>query len=198
MPIAFSCSCGKAMQAKDAFAGRKLKCPGCGRVVQIPKKIEEETDAEDRAAPTPPRASKPAVRPPSKDEAPPLAQPATAAVSETAVTETEEEEQTDEAAAPLAGPAAVAVADGEEGADPPLARPVSRPAVVEQAVRPKVANIWVDQSLTQKPTAWLPGDWERYQKGIKTPPDGFSALMVIVLLALLAGGVVAAVMFLQP
>jgi hypothetical protein len=36
MPITFSCSCGKVMKAKDAFAGRKIKCIQCGTVVRIP------------------------------------------------------------------------------------------------------------------------------------------------------------------
>jgi predicted RNA-binding Zn-ribbon protein involved in translation (DUF1610 family) len=36
MAIPFSCECGKKLQAKDEFAGRKMKCPNCGRVLTIP------------------------------------------------------------------------------------------------------------------------------------------------------------------
>jgi WD40 repeat protein len=36
MPIRAKCQCGKAYLFKDAFAGRRAKCPACGQVVQIP------------------------------------------------------------------------------------------------------------------------------------------------------------------
>src|SRR5205823_377241 len=36
--IRFSCDeCGKAIQTKPEFAGKKTKCPGCGAVLTIPK-----------------------------------------------------------------------------------------------------------------------------------------------------------------
>jgi hypothetical protein len=36
MSISFSCECGKKLAAKDDFAGRRLKCPGCGKSLTIP------------------------------------------------------------------------------------------------------------------------------------------------------------------
>ena len=38
MSISFSCECGKKLAAKDNFAGRRLKCPGCGRSLTIPQR----------------------------------------------------------------------------------------------------------------------------------------------------------------
>ncbi len=36
MSIDFSCVCGRKLRVKEEFAGRKFKCPGCGKVVQAP------------------------------------------------------------------------------------------------------------------------------------------------------------------
>jgi hypothetical protein len=68
MAITFSCACGKQMQAKDEFAGRRMKCPTCQRVVTIPGSaaaaavvVAEVTVA---AAATPTLAGEPALPPP--------------------------------------------------------------------------------------------------------------------------------------
>ena len=38
MPIEFACDhCGKRLRGKDESAGKKLKCPGCQTVIQVPK-----------------------------------------------------------------------------------------------------------------------------------------------------------------
>jgi prepilin-type processing-associated H-X9-DG protein len=34
--IRFACACGKEMQAQDEYAGRKTKCPACGKELRIP------------------------------------------------------------------------------------------------------------------------------------------------------------------
>ncbi len=34
--IDFTCTCGFKSQAKDELAGKKVKCPNCGRVVILP------------------------------------------------------------------------------------------------------------------------------------------------------------------
>lgn len=52
MPIDFVCSCGKYMKAKDAFAGRKIRCPQCGTLVRIPK-VEHFTAAHLPPVPQP-------------------------------------------------------------------------------------------------------------------------------------------------
>jgi prepilin-type processing-associated H-X9-DG protein len=36
MPISVTCECGKQLQAKDEFAGRRTSCPNCGRELVIP------------------------------------------------------------------------------------------------------------------------------------------------------------------
>jgi DNA-directed RNA polymerase subunit RPC12/RpoP len=36
MPIPFTCECGKQLQAKEEFAGRRIKCPACQRLLTIP------------------------------------------------------------------------------------------------------------------------------------------------------------------
>lgn len=36
MPIQVRCECGKSLQAKDEFAGRKVKCSQCGKILRIP------------------------------------------------------------------------------------------------------------------------------------------------------------------
>lgn len=36
MPIVFNCTCGKKLQAKEELAGKRLKCPGCHKVVSVP------------------------------------------------------------------------------------------------------------------------------------------------------------------
>lgn len=36
MSIAFTCGCGKALKAKDEWAGKTVKCPRCGKPAKIP------------------------------------------------------------------------------------------------------------------------------------------------------------------
>jgi hypothetical protein len=36
MPIRITCTCGRAYQIKDKFAGRRAKCPACGAIINIP------------------------------------------------------------------------------------------------------------------------------------------------------------------
>jgi hypothetical protein len=36
MPITVACSCGRKLAAKDEYAGRTVKCPGCGKPLKIP------------------------------------------------------------------------------------------------------------------------------------------------------------------
>jgi hypothetical protein len=36
-PLSFSCeACGKSLKARPELAGKKVKCPGCGRTVPVP------------------------------------------------------------------------------------------------------------------------------------------------------------------
>ena len=36
MPIRIKCQCGKALNVKDEFAGKAVKCPGCGKAIRVP------------------------------------------------------------------------------------------------------------------------------------------------------------------
>ena len=88
MPIALTCSCGRALRVKDELAGRKIRCPKCSAVVAVPRPPAEQdaeaaaldllladSPAEERVAaapPSPPPAAREqAVRPP----APPAPKP---------------------------------------------------------------------------------------------------------------------------
>jgi hypothetical protein len=44
MPITMECQCGKHLRAREDLAGRRVKCPECGTVLQVPEaeKAEEE------------------------------------------------------------------------------------------------------------------------------------------------------------
>ncbi len=59
MPIPFSCECGKKLQAKDEFAGKKLKCPGCGKILTIPNPAAAPPPEEPPAPPPTQRAPLP-------------------------------------------------------------------------------------------------------------------------------------------
>ncbi len=54
MPIPFGCDCGKKLQAKDEFAGRKMKCPDCGKLLAIPARAEAPPSLEAVIAPAAP------------------------------------------------------------------------------------------------------------------------------------------------
>ncbi|MGO9468879.1 MAG: PrsW family glutamic-type intramembrane protease [Isosphaeraceae bacterium] len=49
MAITFDCGCGKSLRAKDEFAGKKTKCPGCGSILTIPT-LEQVPRDEDEVA----------------------------------------------------------------------------------------------------------------------------------------------------
>lgn len=49
MAIQFECECGKILKARDDLAGRKTRCPGCSKILDIPHPEPEIEDAEDAA-----------------------------------------------------------------------------------------------------------------------------------------------------
>jgi hypothetical protein len=65
MAISLTCACGKTLRAKDELAGKRVKCPSCGKAVAIPS-------AGAPAGPTPPaakpRPETPPPRPPDEDD----------------------------------------------------------------------------------------------------------------------------------
>ena len=40
--IKFACECGKAYKVPDSFAGKRVKCPACGKTM---RELEDVTDA---------------------------------------------------------------------------------------------------------------------------------------------------------
>ena len=69
MPIRVTCTCGKSLNAPDTLAGKKAKCPGCGRVLSIP-------GAGAAAAKAPAPAAKPTAAKPAPAVAKPAPKPA--------------------------------------------------------------------------------------------------------------------------
>lgn len=63
MPISFTCTCGKTLQVKDEFAGRRVRCPACNGVATAPAGEPEFEVVDD---PAPRRAAAPPPPPPAK------------------------------------------------------------------------------------------------------------------------------------
>jgi hypothetical protein len=45
MAIPVACPCGKQLKARDSMAGKRAKCPSCGRILDVP--ITEDVAAEE-------------------------------------------------------------------------------------------------------------------------------------------------------
>ncbi len=50
MSIQVTCQCGKQLTAKDEFAGKRVKCPGCGGPLLIPRPQAQQASASADAA----------------------------------------------------------------------------------------------------------------------------------------------------
>lgn len=51
MPILVTCGCGKSLNVKDEFAGRRVKCPGCGSIIEVQDLVDAfEDDGDDLPA----------------------------------------------------------------------------------------------------------------------------------------------------
>lgn len=69
MPINLACPCGKQLTAKDEFAGKRTKCPGCGTLLDIPQLPLKEPPLEVIEVPDEPPVKVAAVRViPEKDQ----------------------------------------------------------------------------------------------------------------------------------
>ncbi len=55
MAIMVTCSCGKTLQAKDEWAGKSVKCPGCQTVLKVPGLKAGSPPAPAAAPKAPPR-----------------------------------------------------------------------------------------------------------------------------------------------
>ncbi len=161
MAIAFLCSCGKALKAKEAFAGRKVKCPQCLNIVRIPRLDGAPADGQDDG------------------DGPALAGAPLAGQARLAAGSPPAQEIGSSDVLPTIAPAGKPVMRRE----PPHA---VRTAKTMPADAPPTA--WVDPLLGQQMTPWLPGDEERFQKGMRAPREGMNSVESSVLgLAILVG-----------
>lgn len=65
MAIVVPCSCGKQLRTKEEFAGKRIKCPSCGKVLTVPKphpEPEEEPPMVEAVEEEPPVNTKSAPR----------------------------------------------------------------------------------------------------------------------------------------
>jgi hypothetical protein len=66
MPITFDCSCGKTLRVPDQHAGKRVKCPACNGISNVPEPEPMfevvEDPSEQLAAPSAPVRAKPAAR----------------------------------------------------------------------------------------------------------------------------------------
>lgn len=46
MPIGIACACGKTIQAPDGAAGKRAKCPACGKAIAVPAKPAGDDEFE--------------------------------------------------------------------------------------------------------------------------------------------------------
>jgi len=211
MAIAFSCDCGKQLRAREQFAGRRMKCPECAKVLTIPPAGEPplaEAAISDLPAPPQPVASH---TPSSEPDWFATAVAEVAVVNEVEVTIADNVGGT--AAVDQVGPGKSQFKDGDEFdtiqpraeefaaevARPPddaLPLPQSHmpcpmpPRIARPSVKtPDVSHSWQDRSLQQKSTPWRLGDRERFQPGPESRERSFRWLKVALLLLIVAGGI---------
>jgi len=77
MPIRVPCDCGKVLTAPDNLAGKRAKCPGCGKALRVPAEAGAEAVAvpkatAPKAAPPPPSVTRPAFEKPEPIELEPI------------------------------------------------------------------------------------------------------------------------------
>lgn len=161
MAISFQCQCGKKMNAKEDFAGRRLRCPECQRVVTIPRP-----------------GSSPVISP---------AETPTTGNTMTAAEVAALRKDLSDTHAPVR-PKTLPAEDfgnwfNDETPTPPptrsSAKPAAKPVPAVQPAAPKPAptptvtgpHPWIDQSMVQSPTSWQTGDEERYQADVRAAPE---------------------------
>lgn len=184
MPIPFACKCGKRLVAKEEFAGKKMKCPQCAKVLVIPGTPLKTTPAP-RTSPPPPRTSNPEV---------PVAR---------AVRPSTEQMQRPEITPRPTRPAAPTVATPV--IVPPITpRPPSGPSIdlsaplrLAPAPREDKPHPWVDTSLCPMPTPWRDGDRERFQRGIQPMREGTHPLVWALGLLCVIGACVGGALWMQ-
>ncbi len=67
MAIRVICTCGKSLAVKDEYAGKRLKCPGCGQTLKVPVGAAAKPQPASGPETAKPAASKPAAPPIAKE-----------------------------------------------------------------------------------------------------------------------------------
>ena len=193
MAIPFVCECGKSMSAKDEFAGRRLRCPSCQRVVTIPKlappaiaKSVKRPQPRSRTQPPPAtmtageiaamNESRPVVEtPPPPDQTLPI--------------------QSAENLAALFAPSTPKPVSAPKTAPakPPRILADVTPTTTSVAPLTNASHPWFDRSLEQSATPWRSGDEARFQAGIAAEPERDGPLAWLVPLLALAAAISLAV-----
>ncbi|KPJ57728.1 MAG: hypothetical protein AMS16_00925 [Planctomycetes bacterium DG_58] len=75
MPIVVTCECGKVLKVPEEHAGKRGKCPGCGKVITIPTAESQAPPSPERVAPAPPEAQPTPEAPAPEEKAPPAPPP---------------------------------------------------------------------------------------------------------------------------
>jgi hypothetical protein len=72
MAITFSCSCGKSLQVKDEYGGKRVRCPACSDAITVPQPEPQFEVVEDEPVAPPARVRAAPVRakamPTSRDD----------------------------------------------------------------------------------------------------------------------------------
>ena len=73
MPIALSCPCGKNLRVQDNLAGRRVKCPVCGEILEVAPATAQEEEIVFTEISSSPRPVQPATPPvaPAPETPPP-------------------------------------------------------------------------------------------------------------------------------
>jgi hypothetical protein len=70
MPIVTHCKCGRQLRVKDELAGKRVRCPACSEVVQVPAAEEEIMEVEPAEEAPQRRPSRPPDVEPVEDDQP--------------------------------------------------------------------------------------------------------------------------------
>lgn len=202
MPISFGChQCSKQLQARDEFAGRRLKCPGCGTILTIPG------SSTAAAPPPPPVFSDELPTPPPMFEAepppppPPPPPPAPTLVKFVCFCGRRMKARIADAGSEVECPdcGKSLVIPLEDSDAPPAAPPIFQdeiplpPAAEAPTLAPARAsfNPWADRSLEQRTAPWKDADTRKRNADGREPRHekvGGRRWPALLLLLLLIGG----------
>jgi hypothetical protein len=198
MAIRFACQCGKPLQSREDFAGRKMRCPACGAILTIPNagggqvQIVSALETTPMPPPPSPRGTMIPERPATLTPPAPPSRPPSSPGEGPLVYAEEEQDAPGPAPAPdqaisAGGPGQDVAPQTAETLDLPAQRVQKKPAP-RKVSRP--VNIWLDRSLRQEIAPWPASARERVGAIQEDQQRGGRGrwLLALVLLLLLAGG----------